>query len=104
MGAGALPAPVVFRMATAGGARALGLDAGEITPGKQADFVVLDPGLWESGDPQAAMVYALDGRSVVETWIGGQRVAAHGKVAAWDTAETLGLARAALARTRTVLG
>ena len=100
LGAGALPAPVVFRMATAGGAQALGLKAGEIAPGRQADFVVLDPGLWESGDPQAAMVYALDGRSVRETWIAGQPVAAAGKVAAWDTEETIRLARTALARIR----
>lgn len=100
LGAGALPAPVVFRMATGAGAQALGLEAGEIAPGRLADFSVLDPGLWESGDPQAAMVYALDGRAVVETWIGGAPVAGGGKVAAWDTEETLALARAALARTR----
>lgn len=35
-------APDVLRMATRNGARGLGLDAGELTPGKKADVVVVD--------------------------------------------------------------
>jgi 5-methylthioadenosine/S-adenosylhomocysteine deaminase len=105
LGAGALPAPVVFRMATAHGAQALGLDAGEISVGKQADFTVLDPGIgWTAGDERAAVVYALDARAVVETWVAGRRVAEAGRVLAWDTAETIALARAAVGRVRTRAG
>lgn len=103
-GAGALPAPVVFRMATAHGAAALGLEGGELAAGRVADFTVLDPGLFESGDPRAAMVYAMDPRNVVETWVAGRKVMAHGKVAAWDTTETLRLARESLVRVRARAG
>lgn len=105
LGAGALPAPVVFRMATAHGAQALGLDAGEIAVGKQADFSVLDPGLfWTGGDERAAVVYALDARAVRATWVAGRKVAAGGRVLAWDGEETIALARAAAARVRARAG
>lgn len=40
--AGLQQAPDVVRMATKNGARGLGIDAGELTPGKKADVIVVD--------------------------------------------------------------
>jgi predicted amidohydrolase YtcJ len=53
---------------TLGGARACGLDdvAGALTPGRSADFVVLDRDPFRTGE--------LAGTSVVETWFSGRRV------------------------------
>ena len=80
-GAGAVTAGDVLRMATIGGARALGVDhlVGSIEVGKRADIVVLDassPSLTPVYDPVSAAAYAagrgdvrhvlVDGRLVVE--------------------------------------
>jgi 5-methylthioadenosine/S-adenosylhomocysteine deaminase len=101
LGAGALPAPVVLRMATAHGAQALGFPGGEIAVGKVADLVVLDPSrVWSGGDERAAVVYTLDPRAVTQTWVAGRKVAEDGRVLAWDGGETVRLAEAALARVR----
>jgi cytosine/adenosine deaminase-related metal-dependent hydrolase len=77
-GPGALSAWDVVRMATLGGAEALGLarDIGTIEPGKRADFVLLDP---ESGfarpswrpDPYGPIVYSFDRSNVVATYVDG---------------------------------
>lgn len=105
LGAGALPAPVVLRMATAHGAQALGFAGGEIAPGKVADLVVLDPRrVWSGGDERAAVVYTLDARAVESTWIAGKKVAEHGRVLAWDSEETVRGAEAALGRVRARAG
>lgn len=80
-GAGAVTAGDVLRMATIGGARALGIDhlVGSIETGKRADLVVLDassPALTPVYDPVSTAAYAagrgdvrhvlVDGRLVVE--------------------------------------
>jgi 5-methylthioadenosine/S-adenosylhomocysteine deaminase len=76
---GALPARDVLDIATAGGAKALGLadDIGDLTPGKKADLIVLDrSGIgWTplpSNDPFTALVYSLNGLQVTETMVDGQ--------------------------------
>lgn len=105
LGAGALPARTVFRMATRSGAEALAFPGGRIAPGCVADFVVLDPNrLWTGGDPVSAVVYTLDARAVVATWIAGREVARDGRVLAWDGEETVRLAAGALARVRARAG
>jgi cytosine/adenosine deaminase-related metal-dependent hydrolase len=97
----AMPAPLVLRMATASGAEALGFPGGVIAPGNVADLVVLDPDrVWGGGDPHGAVVYALDARAVCEVWVAGVKVAEEGRVLAWDTAETVSLARTSLGRVR----
>lgn len=89
----------VLRMATVGGARALGLDAelGSLQVGKLADLVALDldrPHLQPVYDPVATIVYAAGRGDVTDVWIGGRPVVrdrsalavdAH-EVTAWLTA------------------
>ena len=72
----AAPARAVFEMATAGGARALGLEAGEVAVGKLADLVLIDlrrPGLTPTHDLVSNLVYAGRG-DCVETVICDGRV------------------------------
>ncbi|MBQ6362204.1 MAG: amidohydrolase [Lachnospiraceae bacterium] len=69
-----------LRMATINGAKALGLDAGEIAPGKLADLVFLDlsePSLMpfnENTDPASALVYGATGAEVDSVMVGGKMI------------------------------
>ncbi len=72
-----LPAPAALRMATIGGARALGLDhqIGSLEPGKQADLIVIDtrvPHLTPMHHPASAVVYAAKGSDVHTVMVGGR--------------------------------
>lgn len=74
----ALPAETVLRMATLGGARALGLDdkIGSIEPGKAADLVAVQLGDLESlpvYHPLSHLVYAAGRHQVTDVWVAGQR-------------------------------
>jgi 5-methylthioadenosine/S-adenosylhomocysteine deaminase len=69
-------------LATAGGARALGLAAGTLTPGALADVVRLDlddsrfvPAL-DHGELVSHLVWAASSRLVTDVWVGGRRVVA----------------------------
>ncbi len=75
---GALSAREVLHMATACGAKALGLadEIGELTPGRKADLIVLDrAGIgWAplpSNDPFTALVYSVNGLHVTDTMVDG---------------------------------
>jgi 5-methylthioadenosine/S-adenosylhomocysteine deaminase len=75
---GALQAREVLAMATAGGARALGLgdQIGDLTPGKQADLIVLDReeigwGPTSGYDPFSALVYSVNGLHVTDVLVDG---------------------------------
>ena len=72
----ALGARDVFSMATRGGARMLALDAGELLPGKLADFFVLPldkPHLaFGQGDPFATAVYCARSGDVRDVFVGGR--------------------------------
>jgi 5-methylthioadenosine/S-adenosylhomocysteine deaminase len=77
--ASALSAHEVLKMATIGGARALGLEevTGSIEVGKAADLVRLDPSspsLTPSYDPVSSVVYAASRADVVDVWVAGRRV------------------------------
>ena len=79
--ASALSAHEVLRMATIGGARALGLDqlTGSIEVGKAADLLRLDPSspsLAPSFDAVSSVVYAASRADVVDVWVAGRRVVA----------------------------
>jgi 5-methylthioadenosine/S-adenosylhomocysteine deaminase len=78
-----LPARVVVRAATLGGARALGLDAkiGSLEVGKEADVILVDattshaePG----DDPFAMIVSSLKAADVTDVWVAGKRLLKHG--------------------------
>ncbi|HVL87949.1 MAG TPA: amidohydrolase [Candidatus Thermoplasmatota archaeon] len=69
-----LPAQTAFDLATRHGAKALGLQAGSIEPGKLADLVVLDPSsprMRPLHDPVSQVVYAARSTDVRTVVIGG---------------------------------
>jgi 5-methylthioadenosine/S-adenosylhomocysteine deaminase len=73
--ADAVAAPDVVRMATAGGADALGLPGGRIVPGEAADLAVVDldaPHLTPVHDVVSHLVYAARGSDVRHTVCDGQ--------------------------------
>jgi 5-methylthioadenosine/S-adenosylhomocysteine deaminase len=73
----ALPARQVLRMATIGGARALGLDTaiGSLEVGKQADVIMIDaaqPHLAPRHDPIALLVYSAQAADVCMVMVDGR--------------------------------
>lgn len=101
--ASALPAPTVLRMATLGGARALGLDGriGSLVPGKDADAIAVDlagVGLVPCYDPVSHLVHAAGREHVTDVWIEGERLVVRGAPVRLDPAAIA--ARAALWRDR----
>ena len=94
-----LPARDVFRMATIGGARALGMAdrLGSIERGKQADLVLVDvrsPELTPLYDVYSHLVYAIKGHAVRTVLVGGRVVVRDRRMLTVDTAEVMARARA----------
>lgn len=88
-GADALPAAAVLRMATRGGARALGLEdeVGSIEPGKRADLTVLElERLHTTPRPEivSTVVYAAEARDVRDVLIDGRPVLRDGRLTTLD--------------------
>lgn len=99
-GPGALAAAGALRMATVGGARALGLhdEIGILEPGRAADIITLDPSAAApGGDPATAVVHVLDVPAVRHVLVDGRLLAADGRVLGLDAA---GVRRAATAELR----
>jgi 5-methylthioadenosine/S-adenosylhomocysteine deaminase len=76
---GVLPARDVLWMATAGGAKALGLgkEVGEIAVGRKADLILLDRGEIGWGpdgalSPYTALVYSINGLHVTDSMVDGR--------------------------------
>jgi 5-methylthioadenosine/S-adenosylhomocysteine deaminase len=97
-GAAALPAARVLRMATADGARALGLGAeiGSLEVGKRADITVLDlerPHLTPRPDAVSTVVYAAEASDVRTVLVDGQFVLRDGELVTLDEREVLREAR-----------
>lgn len=77
---GVLTAREVLAMATAGGARALGLDSdiGDLTPSKKADLIVLEVegsigwAPLSLNDPFTSLVYSVNGRQVSDVMVDGR--------------------------------
>jgi 5-methylthioadenosine/S-adenosylhomocysteine deaminase len=74
----AVPAHTALRMATLGGAKALGLDRliGSILPGKRADLAavkIAGPGLSPVYDAASHLVYCAGREDVSDVWVDGDR-------------------------------
>jgi len=85
----AITARDAFRMATEGGAKAAGLDAGAIDPGKLADLAILNldqPHLMPMHDVINTLVYCAKSSDVETTIIDGQIVMDRGAVVTVDEA------------------
>ncbi|MCY4372074.1 MAG: amidohydrolase [bacterium] len=101
---GASSAAEALRVATAGGAGALGLEAGRLVPGALADVIVLDTSrahLTPIHDPLSALVYAARGSDVTMNIVGGQVIVEDGLCTRVDQDEVMSEARA---RARYLLG
>ncbi|HEX8191008.1 MAG TPA: 5'-deoxyadenosine deaminase [Pyrinomonadaceae bacterium] len=93
-GADALPAARVLRMATLGGARALGLEGeiGSLEAGKLADVTVLELGrLHTTPRPEvvSTVVYAAEARDVRDVLIDGRVVLRDGRLQTFDEREVV---------------
>jgi cytosine/adenosine deaminase-related metal-dependent hydrolase len=102
----AMPASDVLAMATANGARALGLDTeiGSIEPGKKADLTVVDLGgahCQPAGDdPHATLVYCARASDVTDVFVDGRHLVKNRKLLTLDAPK---LAASAAAEARRVL-
>ena len=78
------PATALLKHATADGARALGIDAGRIESGAQADFFALDlthPLIagWSDDSLAAIMTFSAPVQAVADVWVGGVRRVTDGR-------------------------
>ena len=92
-----LNAHQALRMATLGGAQALGLDAeiGSIVEGKAADVCAVtidDVGLVPCYDPASLIVYCAGREHVTDVWVAGQSRVANGNLLAGNEIELINLA------------
>ncbi len=93
-----MPAKEVFRMATRGGAKALGLDAlvGSLEVGKRADVVLIDvrqPELTPMYDVYSHLVYAIKGAHVKTVLVDGRVVLRDRKMTTLDESAVMAKAR-----------
>ena len=104
----AIPAGIALRMATQGGAEAIGLgdEIGSLTAGKRADLiqVALDsPRLAPLYDPVSHLVYAVTPQDVVTTIVDGRVLMREGRVLSVDGAQARAAADAMGARIRAAI-
>ncbi len=93
-GADALPAARVLRMATADGARALGLgdEVGSLEAGKRADITVVElgrPHTTPRPEVVSTVVYAAEARDVRDVLIDGRAVLREGRLQTLDEREVV---------------
>lgn len=82
-----LPARTVLDMATRNGARALGIDAGVLAPGKLADIIIIDgrkPHMVPHHNIISNLVYSANGSDVMTTIVDGQVLMEDYKVLVMD--------------------
>ena len=104
----ALPAETVFRMATMGGARVLGLhdEIGSLEAGKRADIVLVDtrrPGLTPLYSVYSHLVYAARGSDVTTVVVNGRVVVRDREILTVDEEEVMERARGFGDRVREVM-
>jgi 5-methylthioadenosine/S-adenosylhomocysteine deaminase len=93
-----LPARELVAAATSGGARALGLygKIGSLEPGKQADFIVVNPHnahVEPFDDVYSALVYSAKASDVTDVWVDGRRLLAAGRATTLEKGAILEAAR-----------
>ncbi len=79
----ALDANLAFGLGTRSAATMLGLDAGEIAPGRLADIVAIDlahPSLHPRTDLLRSVVHAMSHQAVTDVWVHGRRVVDGGRL------------------------
>jgi len=96
--ASALEAASALRMATLGGAHAVGMAEmiGSIVPGKRADLICVDMDRIETQplyDPISQLVYATGRQHVTDVWIDGRAQLRDGVLADFDTSALIANAR-----------
>jgi 5-methylthioadenosine/S-adenosylhomocysteine deaminase len=100
-----VPAATALRMATAGGAEAIGLgdEIGSLTPGRRADLVQVsmsDPHFTPLYDVVSHLVYVAHGQDVSSTVVEGKVLMRDGKVLTLDTERVRAEANALAAKIR----
>jgi 5-methylthioadenosine/S-adenosylhomocysteine deaminase len=83
----ALPAATAFALGTRAAAEILGLDAGDIAPGRLADLVAVDlghPSLHPPTDLLKNVVYAMSPQAITDAWVHGRHVVRDGRLATVD--------------------
>jgi cytosine/adenosine deaminase-related metal-dependent hydrolase len=93
-GATAMPVLDVLRMATMGGAIALGIDneVGSIEIGKRADLIVVDgakPHLRPIADPVTTIVHAARGSDVRDVFVNGRLLVKDRQLTTMDLSQVL---------------
>ncbi|MEW5734495.1 MAG: amidohydrolase [Thermodesulfobacteriota bacterium] len=92
-----MDAATVLRLATRGGASALGVPAGELSPGKRADLIVINtnqPHLTPLYHPASHLVYAARGADVTSSVIDGRVVMEDRQVLTLDVNKVMADVRA----------
>jgi 5-methylthioadenosine/S-adenosylhomocysteine deaminase len=89
-----MDAQTVLRMATMGGAKALGLAGhiGSLEPGKQADLIIIDinkPHLVPMYNPVSHIVYAVSGSDVCDVIVSGKILLRNRKILTLDLEDIL---------------
>lgn len=96
----------VLRLATIGGARAIGMDAaiGSLEPEKQADMILVDPAALNMGfprdDPSALLVYSAKPHNVAMVMVGGKILKQGGRMTRLDERRLVAAADLSLAGIR----
>src|SRR3989440_6161263 len=86
----ALSAETAFALGTRSAAEMLGLQAGEIAPGRLADLVAVDLAhlsLQPRNNLLASVVYAMSPQAVTDVWVHGRHVVTGGRLATLDEAD-----------------
>lgn len=97
--ASALPAAAILRMATLGGAEALGVAdrIGSLEPGKEADMICVDlarPATQPIHSPISQLVYATCRDQVTDSWVAGEQLLSGRKPVRLDSGAILARAAA----------
>jgi 5-methylthioadenosine/S-adenosylhomocysteine deaminase len=101
LGATAMPARDVVKMATLGGAKALGIDdeTGSLEVGKKADITVVNanaPHLRPRSDPFNMIVFAAEASDVKHVFVDGQWLVRDHQLVRWELDEVLADAETAI--------